>query len=114
MLPVRRGFRHVPGYRGVARFHCVGLVDRESDVAARPIDTRTELLIQQAVEKISAGRTSIIIAHRLSTIKHVNKVMVFEKGEVIEEGSIHELLGRESKFKKLYELQNKAEILEDL
>jgi len=84
------------------------------DEATATIDTRTELLIQQAVEKISEGRTSIIIAHRLSTIKHVNKVMVFEKGEVIEEGSIHELLGRESKFKKLYELQNKAEILEDL
>ena len=84
------------------------------DEATATIDTRTELLIQKAVEKISEGRTSIIIAHRLSTIKHVDRVMVFEKGEVIEEGPIRELLGRESKFKKLYELQNKAEILEDL
>lgn len=79
------------------------------DEATATIDTQTELLIQTAVEKISAGRTSIIIAHRLSTIKHVNKILVFEKGEVIEEGSINQLLSRDSKFKLLYELQNKAE-----
>lgn len=84
------------------------------DEATATIDTRTELLIQQAVEKISEGRTSIIIAHRLSTIKHVDKIMVFEKGEVIEEGSIKDLLSRDSRFKKLYELQNKTEILEKL
>lgn len=79
------------------------------DEATATIDTQTEQLIQKAVEKISEGRTSIIIAHRLSTIKHVNKVLVFEKGEVIEEGSIPELLAKESRFKKLYELQNKEE-----
>lgn len=84
------------------------------DEATATIDTRTELLIQQAVDKISEGRTSIIIAHRLSTIKHVDKIMVFENGQVIEEGSIKDLLGRDSKFKKLYELQNKTEILENL
>jgi ATP-binding cassette subfamily B multidrug efflux pump len=81
------------------------------DEATATIDTQTELLIQQAVEKISAGRTSIIIAHRLSTIKHVDKIMVFDKGEIIEVGSTQELLSRESKFKQLYELQNKTEIL---
>lgn len=81
------------------------------DEATATIDTQTELLIQQAVEKISEGRTSIIIAHRLSTIKHVNKILVFDKGEIIEEGSIAELLSSNSRFKKLYELQNKAEIL---
>lgn len=51
------------------------------DEATATIDTQTELLIQTAVEKISAGRTSIIIAHRLSTIKHVNKILVFEKAK---------------------------------
>jgi ATP-binding cassette subfamily B protein len=76
------------------------------DEATATIDTQTELLIQQAVEKISDGRTSIIIAHRLSTIKHVSKVIVFEKGSVIEEGSISELLNKPSKFKTLYDLQN--------
>ncbi|WP_317899628.1 ABC transporter ATP-binding protein [Aurantibacillus circumpalustris] len=81
------------------------------DEATATIDTQTEILIQRAVEKISAGRTSIIIAHRLSTIKHVNKVLVFDKGEIIENGSIPELLKTESRFKKLYELQNKEEII---
>ena len=76
------------------------------DEATATIDTQTELLIQQAVEKISDGRTSIIIAHRLSTIKHVSKVIVFEKGSIIEEGSISELLNKPSKFKTLYDLQN--------
>ncbi len=84
------------------------------DEATATIDTRTELLIQQAVDRISEGRTSIIIAHRLSTIRHVDRIFVFEQGQVIEQGSMKELLGRESKFKKLYELQNKAELLEKL
>lgn len=79
------------------------------DEATATIDTQTEILIQRAVEKISEGRTSIIIAHRLSTIKHVNKILVFDKGEIIEEGSIRELLSRESRFKKLYELQKTEE-----
>lgn len=82
------------------------------DEATATIDTPTEQLIQRAVEKISEGRTSIIIAHRLSTIRHVNKILVFDKGEIIEEGSMQELLNRESRFKKLYELQN-GEILAD-
>ncbi len=81
------------------------------DEATATIDTQTEILIQRAVEKISEGRTSIIIAHRLSTIKHVNKVLVFDKGEITEEGSIPELMKRESRFKKLYELQNNEEIV---
>ncbi len=76
------------------------------DEATATIDTQTERLIQQAVEKISDGRTSIIIAHRLSTIKHVSKVIVFEKGRIIEEGSISELLNKPSKFKTLYDLQS--------
>jgi ATP-binding cassette subfamily B protein len=81
------------------------------DEATATIDTQTELLIQRAVEKISEGRTSIIIAHRLSTIKHVDKILVFDQGEIIEEGSIADLLSKESKFKKLYELQNKEELI---
>lgn len=78
------------------------------DEATATIDTQTEMLIQKAVDKISAGRTSLIIAHRLSTIRHVDKIMVFEKGEVIEQGTIPELLGRDSRFKMLYELQNNS------
>jgi ATP-binding cassette, subfamily B, multidrug efflux pump len=82
------------------------------DEATATIDTQTEMLIQRAVEKISEGRTSIIIAHRLSTIRHVNKVLVFDKGAIIEQGSIGQLLAAESRFRKLYELQNNLEVLE--
>ena len=80
------------------------------DEATATIDTQTEQLIQKAAEKISEGRTSIIIAHRLSTIKHVDKIFVFDQGKIIEEGSINELLSTESKFKKLYELNNTIEV----
>ncbi len=75
------------------------------DEATATIDTHTEKLIQLASEKISEGRTSIIIAHRLSTIKNVNRIFVFENGTIIENGSLPELLGRNGKFKKLYDSQ---------
>jgi len=78
------------------------------DEATATIDTQTEMLIQKAVDTISIGRTSIIIAHRLSTISHVNKILVFENGEIVEEGPIVELLAKEGRFKKLYEIQNKT------
>lgn len=81
------------------------------DEATATIDTPTEMLIQKAVEKLSEGRTSIIIAHRLSTIKHANKIIVFENGEVVEEGSVSDLLNKDSRFKKLYELQKGTEVL---
>lgn len=75
------------------------------DEATASIDTPTERLIQKAIEKIAEGRTSIIVAHRLSTIRHVNKILLLEKGKVAEEGSLNELLKRDGKFKKLYDLQ---------
>lgn len=75
------------------------------DEATATIDTQTEKLIQTASERISEGRTSVIIAHRLSTIKNVDRVFVFENGEIIEQGSINELLALNGKFKKLYEGQ---------
>jgi ATP-binding cassette subfamily B multidrug efflux pump len=81
------------------------------DEATATIDTQTEILIQKATQKISEGRTSIVIAHRLSTIKHVDKILVFDNGGVVEEGSITELLGRDSRFKKMYELNYDSEIL---
>jgi ATP-binding cassette subfamily B protein len=81
------------------------------DEATASIDTPTEQLIQKATEAITKGRTSIIIAHRLSTIKHAKKIIVMEKGEIIEQGNLNELLSNNSKFKQLYEMQNKTEIL---
>jgi ATP-binding cassette, subfamily B, multidrug efflux pump len=79
------------------------------DEATATIDTPTEQLIQKAVDRISEGRTSLIIAHRLSTIRHVDQVLVFDDGKIIEQGKIEDLLATESRFKTLYELQNKKE-----
>lgn len=75
------------------------------DEATATIDTHTEQLLQKALEKISKGRTSIIIAHRLATIKDANKIIVFEKGKIVEQGSQAELLNIDGQFKRLYELQ---------
>lgn len=75
------------------------------DEATASIDTPTEMLLQKATDILTQGRTSIIIAHRLSTIKNADKIIVMEKGEVIEQGNLKELLSTESKFKMLYEMQ---------
>ena len=61
------------------------------DEATSNVDTRTEVLIQQAMDKLMEGRTSIIIAHRLSTIKNADLILVMKDGDIIESGS-HELL----------------------
>lgn len=75
------------------------------DEATATIDTHTEQLLQKALDKISKGRTSIVIAHRLATIKNVNKIIVFDKGQIVEQGSQKELLNLNGQFKRLYELQ---------
>jgi len=75
------------------------------DEATSSIDTATEALIQKATEVLTQGRTSIVVAHRLATIQKADKVIVLEKGEIIEQGSIDELLSKDGQFKKLYDLQ---------
>jgi len=75
------------------------------DEATSSIDTESEQLIQQAIEKLIQGRTSIIIAHRLSTIQHADKILVLDLGEVKEIGTHEELLELNGFYKNLYELQ---------
>jgi len=77
------------------------------DEATSNIDTATELLIQDAVEKLMKGRTSIVIAHRLSTIRKVDKIIVLHKGELQEEGTHDELLKKGGIYYRLYQLQYK-------
>jgi len=79
------------------------------DEATSSVDTNSELLIQQATEKITEGRTSIIIAHRLATIKKVDSIIVMEKGKIVEKGTHKELLKKENGYyKKLHEVQFSA------
>jgi ATP-binding cassette, subfamily B, multidrug efflux pump len=77
------------------------------DEATSSVDTETEQLIQQAIKKMLAGRTSIVIAHRLSTIQSADKIIVLHKGEIREMGNHQELLALNGIYRKLYELQYK-------
>ena len=75
------------------------------DEATANIDTETEVLIQDSLEKIINNGTIIIVAHRLSTIQHANKIFVFHNGEIIEEGNHQELLKKQGRYYHLYKLQ---------
>ena len=75
------------------------------DEATANIDTETEILIQEALEKLMDGRTTIMVAHRLSTIQHADCIMVMHKGLICERGTHRELLEQDGIYRKLYELQ---------
>lgn len=79
------------------------------DEATSSIDTESELLIQQAIEKLIAGRTSIVIAHRLSTIRKANKIIVLDAGRIVEMGNHDQLINNRGHYAKLYEMQLQAE-----
>jgi len=82
------------------------------DEATSSIDTYSELLIQQATEKITKGRTSIIIAHRLATIKNADQIVVMEDGKIIETGTHKELIKKPTGgYKKLYDAQFKEKAI---
>lgn len=77
------------------------------DEATSSVDTETEIVIQEAIEKLLKGRTAIVIAHRLSTVQNADKIIVLHKGEIKEVGTHQELLAKKGIYFKLYQLQYK-------
>jgi ATP-binding cassette subfamily B protein len=75
------------------------------DEATSSVDTETEALIQQALERLTEGRTTLAIAHRLSTIQDADEILVMHKGEIRERGTHQELLAVDGLYRKLYDLQ---------
>lgn len=75
------------------------------DEATSSVDTRTEVLIQRAMDELTKGRTSFVIAHRLSTIKNADKILVLRDGDVVESGTHEELMQRGGFYAELYNSQ---------
>lgn len=75
------------------------------DEATSSVDTRTEVLIQQAMDKLTVGKTSFVIAHRLSTIKNADLILVMKDGDIIESGNHEELLQKDGFYAELYNSQ---------
>jgi ATP-binding cassette subfamily B protein len=75
------------------------------DEATSSVDNESEELIQRATERLTEGRTSIVIAHRLSTIQKADKIVVLEKGKIVEVGTHVSLLKQDGYYRKLYEMQ---------
>ncbi len=81
------------------------------DEATAAVDSETEHLIQEAIERLIRGRTTLMIAHRLSTLRNANKIVVVDKGEIIECGTPEELLAKKGKYYKLVQIQSMGEQL---
>jgi ATP-binding cassette subfamily B protein len=75
------------------------------DEATSSVDTRTEVLIQESMEKLMKGRTSFIIAHRLSTIRNADMILVMNEGDIVETGTHDELINKKGFYEKLYNSQ---------
>jgi len=81
------------------------------DEATSSVDTKTEILIREALDKLLSGRTALVIAHRLSTIQYADRILVFHKGRLREQGAHQELLALRGIYYRLYQLQYKEQEL---
>jgi ATP-binding cassette, subfamily B, multidrug efflux pump len=79
------------------------------DEATSSVDTKTEIMIREALDRLLTGRTAVVVAHRLSTIQHANRILVFHKGRLREQGSHQELLALHGIYYRLYQLQYKEQ-----
>src|SRR5439155_8673115 len=79
------------------------------DEATSALDTESERLVQEAIDRLLAGRTVFVIAHRLSTVVHADQILVLERGEIIERGTHAELLARRGSYFRLYSMQFRDE-----
>ena len=82
------------------------------DEATSSVDTKTELQIRDALDRLLSGRTALVIAHRLSTIQHADRILVFHKGRLREQGAHQELLAQRGIYYRLYQLQYKEQELQ--
>lgn len=83
------------------------------DEATAAVDSETESLIQQAIERLIRGRTTLMIAHRLSTLRRANKIVVVDAGKIIECGTHEEIMALNGKYKKLVEIQSMSDLLKE-